>query len=150
MSNYFGNQIHWRLETVDRGALVNDKIPEWQNRSMPDHLANIQNRVSSQNIQDNLNYGVTPIYSGSNPSTIGRESSFIIPLTIKVFPKSMVYINTDANGELNYYQDHTQGSIYCTDYDYGFPIPDSDPLAWEDGRRYIGGIFMDQSQNNPL
>lgn len=156
MANYFGTNTHWRLETVDRGAFVNVKISGWRSPADPNDSTtqsvevDLRTRVSSQNIQDNLLYGVTPSSGGVIATPLGRDKSFMLPLTIKVFPKAMVCINTNENDQLMYHQDHTQGSIHCTDYDYGFPIPDSDPPAWESGRRYIGSIFVDESQNNPL
>ena len=154
---YFGRNAHWRMESVDRGAVYNENIASFPaNPGDAETYELLGARVSSQNPRDQLKYGVEPdTHHETWLNQIRRNRDFIIPQTLKVFPKSMAYIRVEGSGDnvtFRRYTNTNEDSIFCTKWDYGFPgEPDTDNNpTWEPGCRYIGGLFVDQSQNNPL
>lgn len=115
----FGNRNYYRLESVDRGQTDNPYITTTTKGNVSHKLS-----VSSQNPKDVVDTDRTPN---------GNRSCMRLPLTIKLFRKGLVWVGLLNSGDYTNYQNHTPGSLLRTDYDY-------------DGKRLMGGMYMDQSR----
>lgn len=129
----------WRMETVDRGALVNNSVYDPSRPIENTSSIRIVESVSSQNPKDRLN-----LMEGS----LVYVDRYRIPFTMKLFLKGLVWVVIGSPGDENgwmYYQDTrvAPGSVPPTPVD-----PLNNTIYDYMQRRYFGGMFVDQSQNN--
>lgn len=117
----FGNKTHFRMESVDRGQVEN---PYVTGKSRATGTPEYKYSVSSQNPKDSVN---------ASDTTNGKPVSMRIPLTIKLFRKGLVWVSLLNDGTNAEYVNETEGSIAKTTEDYN-------------GKRLLGGMYMDQSR----
>lgn len=121
--NHFGNRQHWRMETVDRGAVKNIYINYKRGGN------DLNQSVSSQNPMDML--------------SDDEVTQLRIPLSMKIYPKGMVWVRPIGDtGQYASYK-NTGTGVNSTNFDH--PFPDTNQAQ---AKRLIGGMFVDQSKNS--
>ena len=122
-NSHFGNRQHWRMETVDRGAIKNVYM------GYTFGGMELNKSVSSQNPLDILDDN--------------EVEHLRIPLSMKIYPKGMVWVQPIGDtGQYASYR-NTGTGVNSTNFDH--PFPDTEQAQ---AKRLIGGMFVDQSKNS--